>query len=160
MWTETMNSQLLRMINVERVSLASAMNELGVNRYELAGKISSLRRAGLLAPPEKKRAVRFSWSDKRSTQPATLKGIRMDGTVFEVSKFTHVARVLRSTKLKGGADQPMIDAVMALDNGRDLCRWPIGEPGDKDFHFCCMPTGGEKSYCLCHHSMAFASDGY
>lgn len=35
------------------------------------------------------------------------------------------------------------------------CQWPIGEPGDDDFHFCGAPTHQTYSYCLKHVEMAY-----
>jgi len=34
------------------------------------------------------------------------------------------------------------------------CRWPIGDPRDRDFHFCCDPTL-EPPYCPRHRDVAF-----
>lgn len=35
------------------------------------------------------------------------------------------------------------------------CRWPIGDPGDKDFHFCDRDGVPGKSYCQHHLRVAF-----
>lgn len=34
------------------------------------------------------------------------------------------------------------------------CRWPLGEPGHKDFSFCCAPVN-EPPYCTHHARIAF-----
>ncbi|MDO8407771.1 MAG: GcrA family cell cycle regulator [bacterium] len=34
---------------------------------------------------------------------------------------------------------------------RVLCMWPIGHPGDADFHFCGAKPLPEKPYCRRHH---------
>lgn len=39
-----------------------------------------------------------------------------------------------------------------LDN---QCRWPIGDPGDKDFHFCDRDGVPGKPYCMHHLRVAF-----
>ena len=37
------------------------------------------------------------------------------------------------------------------------CCWPIGEPGTRDFHFCCEPVEAVgKSYCPSHAKIAYA----
>lgn len=36
-----------------------------------------------------------------------------------------------------------------------MCRWPIGDPGDADFHFCGRPAGPGASYCEFHSQIAY-----
>ncbi len=36
-----------------------------------------------------------------------------------------------------------------------MCRWPIGDPKSKDFHFCGRPTFKSKPYCLEHTVVAY-----
>ena len=35
------------------------------------------------------------------------------------------------------------------------CSWPIGHPGDKNFHFCDEPPMAGKPYCAQHAKMAY-----
>jgi hypothetical protein len=36
------------------------------------------------------------------------------------------------------------------------CCWPIGSPGEPDFHFCDAPTERyDRPYCQAHNAMAF-----
>ena len=44
------------------------------------------------------------------------------------------------------------EAVMALR--RRSCRWPLGEPGEPGFRFCCAETVEGKSYCAVHGRIA------
>jgi GcrA cell cycle regulator len=40
------------------------------------------------------------------------------------------------------------------------CRWPIGDPRDRDFHFCCQPRAGVNSaYCAMHKRIAHRGHG-
>lgn len=34
------------------------------------------------------------------------------------------------------------------------CRWPIGTPGEPDFHFCAAHSDRGKSYCEAHRAIA------
>jgi GcrA cell cycle regulator len=43
-------------------------------------------------------------------------------------------------------------AVQSLRSG--ACKWPIGDPKDADFHFCCAPMKG-KAYCDAHAKLAY-----
>ena len=38
---------------------------------------------------------------------------------------------------------------------RDSCRWPHGDPCDRDFYFCGAVSMAESPYCLAHHRMAY-----
>lgn len=35
------------------------------------------------------------------------------------------------------------------------CQWPIGHPGDAEFHFCGAPATEGKPYCTSHCRMAY-----
>jgi GcrA cell cycle regulator len=39
-----------------------------------------------------------------------------------------------------------------------MCRWPIGDPQDKDFHFCARHSNPGLPYCEEHMVMAHAPD--
>jgi GcrA cell cycle regulator len=36
-----------------------------------------------------------------------------------------------------------------------MCKWPIGHPGEPDFHFCGGEARPSSPYCLEHHVMAY-----
>ncbi|HVC55570.1 MAG TPA: GcrA family cell cycle regulator [Stellaceae bacterium] len=36
-----------------------------------------------------------------------------------------------------------------------ICMWPIGHPGDEDFHFCGTPPVDGKPYCAKHAGQAY-----
>lgn len=36
-----------------------------------------------------------------------------------------------------------------------LCQWPIGEPGENDFHFCHAPSESGRPYCAEHCDLAY-----
>ena len=40
-------------------------------------------------------------------------------------------------------------------SGSSDCLWPIGDPGDKDFHFCGEPSVQGKPYCEEHCAKAY-----
>ncbi|TVQ53095.1 MAG: GcrA cell cycle regulator [Rhodobacteraceae bacterium] len=45
--------------------------------------------------------------------------------------------------------------VSLLDLTERLCKWPIGDPTDPDFHFCGLPAVPGKPYCAAHVAVAF-----
>ncbi len=44
-----------------------------------------------------------------------------------------------------------------LDLTHNMCRWPVGDPKDKDFHFCGKQIGAGGTYCKEHAAQAFVS---
>lgn len=44
-----------------------------------------------------------------------------------------------------------------VDLTPEMCRWPSGDPGDADFHFCGKPSADGKPYCQHHCEMAYVT---
>lgn len=42
-----------------------------------------------------------------------------------------------------------------LDLNDKVCKWPLGHPGEPDFHFCGEPINPGFPYCLSHCSVAY-----
>lgn len=42
-----------------------------------------------------------------------------------------------------------------LDLNERMCRWPIGHPGDADFHFCGNARIAGRPYCERHCALAY-----
>ena len=42
-----------------------------------------------------------------------------------------------------------------LDLNDRICKWPLGHPGEPDFHFCGKPVNPGFPYCLDHCSVAY-----
>jgi GcrA cell cycle regulator len=40
-----------------------------------------------------------------------------------------------------------------------MCKWPIGDPCDKDFHFCGKASHGNLPYCAEHAQIAYQPPG-
>ena len=47
------------------------------------------------------------------------------------------------------------DKVSLLDLTERMCKWPIGHPGDEDFHFCGKPSQPGMPYCAAHCAEAY-----
>ena len=47
------------------------------------------------------------------------------------------------------------DKTGLLDLNDRICKWPIGHPGEPDFHFCGKPVNPGFPYCLDHCSLAY-----
>lgn len=42
-----------------------------------------------------------------------------------------------------------------LDLNEKICKWPIGHPGEPDFHFCGNPANPGFPYCVAHCGVAY-----
>jgi GcrA cell cycle regulator len=49
----------------------------------------------------------------------------------------------------------MADKTSLLELNDKICKWPLGHPGEPDFHFCGQPINVGFPYCLNHCSVAY-----
>ena len=47
------------------------------------------------------------------------------------------------------------DKTSLLDLNDRICKWPIGHPGEPDFHFCGAPSNPGFPYCVDHCGVAY-----
>jgi GcrA cell cycle regulator len=47
------------------------------------------------------------------------------------------------------------DKTSLLDLNEKICKWPIGHPGEPDFHFCGNPANPGFPYCVQHCGVAY-----
>jgi GcrA cell cycle regulator len=59
----------------------------------------------------------------------------------------------RLVPAKPSAD--VADKTSLLDLNEKICKWPIGHPGEPDFHFCGGPANPGFPYCVQHCGVAY-----
>jgi GcrA cell cycle regulator len=59
----------------------------------------------------------------------------------------------RLVPAKPSAD--VADKTSLLDLNDRVCRWPMGHPGEPDFHFCGRPSNPGYPYCVDHCGVAY-----
>jgi GcrA cell cycle regulator len=47
------------------------------------------------------------------------------------------------------------DKTGLLDLNDRICKWPMGHPGEPDFHFCGAPANPGYPYCVAHCGVAY-----
>lgn len=47
------------------------------------------------------------------------------------------------------------DRITILDLTDRICKWPIGHPGEPEFHFCGRRSAPVQPYCAFHAAMAY-----
>lgn len=50
---------------------------------------------------------------------------------------------------------PLHERASILTLNESKCRWPIGDPGDEEFHFCGRHSGTQTPYCEYHSAIAY-----
>ncbi|NNC46957.1 MAG: GcrA cell cycle regulator [Sphingomonas sp.] len=51
--------------------------------------------------------------------------------------------------------EEVADKTSLLDLNERICRWPMGHPGESDFHFCGEPANPGFPYCVEHCGVAY-----
>jgi GcrA cell cycle regulator len=47
------------------------------------------------------------------------------------------------------------DKTSLLELNDRICKWPMGHPGEPDFHFCGQPSNPGYPYCVAHCGVAY-----
>jgi GcrA cell cycle regulator len=71
------------------------------------------------------------------------------------SSVEHKARRLRKTERSPSKETKSRRVSPMARSERRGCSWPIGHPGDKDFHFCGAKAVVGRPYCDEHLGIAF-----
>ena len=138
-WTEE-RVEMLKTLWVQGLSAAQIAKRLqGVSRNAVIGKIHRLgptdRPARLVA-----RAYR---SPATARVPGVPRPVRrpLDGPPREPRAFRLVE------------EEPGLATAVTLE--ANMCKWPIGDPDDRNFTFCGRPADGKRSYCERHGGTAY-----
>jgi GcrA cell cycle regulator len=87
-------------------------------------------------------------------------GLKNGLTISEMSKQLdygkYSRRVLRlASKMLSEIKKKSVSAKIPESK---QCRYPFGEPGTVDFHFCGMRQQSDSSYCSVHHEVCYQRD--
>ncbi len=130
-WTEDRVEQLKKLW-AEGLSASQIARTMGeVTRNAVIGKV---HRLGLSGRATTSRAER----PRRATIPKPLP-----------KPIIHEPENVVEAKLDNG------EFATVLTLNQNMCRWPIGDPGSTDFHFCGQSTEGPSPYCSAHGRMAY-----
>lgn len=130
-WTDE-RVELLKKLWTEGLSASQIARELGdVTRNAVIGKV---HRLGLSGRGSKSRVDRPRPRPLPRPQPKPI--------------MPALERVEPATLSNGE-----FATVMTLKTS--MCRWPIGDPGSADFHFCGQKCVGSSPYCETHMRQAY-----
>jgi len=148
-WTEE-RVQLLRKLWQDGLSASQIAAELGgVTRNAVIGKVHRLGLSG------------------RGQPTSTIKRQRRAGTttVRRTRQTMSHGNLALQTNIEALAEteyRPRRDVVVPIAKRLSLqmltehtCKWPIGDPGDEEFHFCGHDSLGTGPYCEYHAGVAY-----
>ena len=149
-WTEE-RVELLRKLWTEDFSASRIAAELGnVSRSAVIGKIHRLGLSGRGQP---------TWSAKRQSKPRLP---RSERRVCRPSSIGNTALKVHPEMLVEAESAPYECVVVPIARRLTIealtehtCKWPLGDPGSKDFHFCGHDSLEASPYCPYHARVAY-----
>lgn len=66
-----------------------------------------------------------------------------------------IAKVVVIKEVEPSPVKPKIVARSVPELTSNQCKWPIGMPGEKGFHFCSDQRKGTSPYCQHHYGIAY-----
>jgi GcrA cell cycle regulator len=153
-WTEE-RVALLRRLWTEDFSASRIAAELGgVSRSAVIGKMHRLGLCGRGQP---------SCSAKRQTKTRLPRGERQ---ACRTASIGNTALKMRPEMLEETQFQPFESIVVPIARKLTIekltehtCKWPIGDPGHQEFHFCGHDSLDALPYCRYHARLAYRGHG-
>jgi GcrA cell cycle regulator len=162
-WTED-RVTLLKKLWTDGLSASQIAKQLGgVTRNAVIGKVHRLGLAGRAAPS---RPIKRITTPIVRMKPALVVNQELpeQETLAAIApKLPDPAVVaaqieaLAAVKIAKPKPKPVRDGeiIGVLQLGPNMCKWPIGDPGDADFGFCGSQTTSGAVYCEEHAAIAF-----
>lgn len=105
----------------------------------------------------------MSWTDEKVTLLRELwgKGLSASEIAKKLGDTTRNAVIGKAHRLGLSIKSTVSKAPKAIlqstiiDLSERMCKWPIGDPKDKDFHFCGKSSHSNFPYCAKHVAMAY-----
>jgi GcrA cell cycle regulator len=154
----------------ERVEMLKKLWADGLSASQIAGRLGDVTRNAVIGKVHRLGlAGRATTSRMRSARPRNrvshlpLKPTRVQyrthGNVALKPVFMPVEKpavaLMLVPKIVEDLDIPPALRVDLLDLKESMCRWPIGDPQDENFHFCGRTKSAGISYCEHHARVAF-----
>ncbi|MTI18765.1 GcrA cell cycle regulator [Rhodobacteraceae bacterium RKSG542] len=178
-WT-TERVELLTKLWAEGLSASQIAAELGnVTRNAVIGKVHRLGLSGRTksAPAAKPRRTAATASAQTGRKPDAEELI-IEQVVQAASIAAASPKVSQSQPITAGATAlkvelleeedlevaavPAVDVFIPVSERATIltltertCKWPIGDPGSEDFHFCGRQSDASTPYCAHHRQIAY-----
>ncbi|MCT4655773.1 MAG: GcrA cell cycle regulator [Cohaesibacter sp.] len=157
-WTDE-RVELLKKLWTDGLSASQVAAELGgVTRNAVIGKVHRLGLSGRAKTTTTTQRARRSRS--QTSRPARQTSASAPTVGATALKAEAKPQAAPQAKPK---EKPQEDAVVVPISKRasiltlteNTCKWPIGDPGDGDFHFCGHKSEAGAPYCKYHAEIAY-----
>lgn len=152
-WTveETIDLLILWHDHITPSQISRLINEKHGSGYTRSSVISKLARMGLRTAPSNPH-------ERKRRPPAKRTATKISGVSDQYTwPVQNPNRIIRESNWQ----QTVRDVQVPLECRKGLhelsdtdCRWPIGTPGDADFHFCSAKSEQDATYCRYHKELA------
>jgi len=146
-WTDE-RVELLKKLWQDGLSASQIAAELGgVTRNAVIGKVHRLGLSGRGQPTTsiKRQRRTHSASVRRPRQPMTMGSLALQTDVYAETAY----RPRRDVVV------PIAKRLTIFALTEQTCKWPIGDPGQEDFHFCGNDSLESAPYCEYHAGVAY-----
>lgn len=138
-WTNDRVAELMRLWEAGR-SASEIGRLLGVSKNSVVGKAHRMKLRARPSPI------------KRGSTPQ----VRRVAVAPIQKPMVQAPAAPKAVETRPPAPPPRAVRAVARTNGKGPnCLWPIGDPGDQDFHFCGAPAVAGKPYCDEHCARAY-----
>lgn len=147
-WTDD-RVEMLKKLWIEGLSASQIARQMGgVTRNAVIGKVHRLGLSGR-ATPARVSTARVATSTARArNNPPSVAGAQIAYNADEgLEEITQTP-----------APEPILSAeerTSVLNLTEHTCKWPIGDPGAKNFHFCGAQSKPNNPYCETHVALAY-----
>ncbi|MAK62984.1 MAG: GcrA cell cycle regulator [Ponticaulis sp.] len=149
-WTEERVEQLKKLWTEGHSASQIATQLGGVTRNAVIGKVHRLGLSGRATPSRPvKRPPRLA-----RPKPTTQRVVRKTPVEQTGTPETNLPAVAKNVEPLAPAKLDNGDFASVLNIRESMCKWPIGDPMDKDFAFCGRAASGGP-YCAEHAKVAF-----
>lgn len=163
-WSDARDAELSRLwaVGVSCAAIAVAVNKIGtsqdvITRHAIIGRARRLK-LGTHPNVQNRRAAGEAERVRRverAARPAVDKVNKANHS--NIGKWTHSSKPVEvepldaSLVIKDDAEIPAGQRSTVFESGIGKCRWPVGDPLNKDFFWCGGDVVPGKSYCVGHY---------
>lgn len=149
-WTDE-RVELLKKLWQEGLSASQIAAELGgVTRNAVIGKVHRLGLSGRGQPTtsiKRQRRAHTTTTVRRTRQTVTVGNLALKQSVEAVAEQALVPR--------HDVVVPIARKLSIYQLSERTCKWPVGDPGSEDFHFCGHDSLESLPYCEYHAGVAY-----
>jgi GcrA cell cycle regulator len=159
-WTDD-RVTLLKKLWTDGLSASQIAKQLGgVTRNAVIGKVHRLGLAGRAAPSRPIKRVVTPIVRVRPVvvaSPTIIQAPPVASPVIKPIEPIVSPELLAAAKAAKPKPNPVREGevIGVLQLGPNMCKWPIGDPGDADFGFCGSHCSSSAVYCEEHAAIAF-----